>query len=172
MRESPLVSLIRMPWWINLLIGLGMLAFGELLKIADPAGASPGKVALGQSVQFFSIVFLSFSIVSFLVSCYKDFFSKTVRQPETAPVPARIEPLRPAPPPPPKKRKYTDRDFMPAALRAELDARGAGAAPDKPLNPLPPPPPDKTSGTPELKGGPGNVKAGMEGDREKTLQEP
>lgn len=143
MRESPVASLINMPWWINLLIGLGMLAFGELMKMPDLPNASPGKAAFGQSIQFFSIIFLSFAAIAFLLSCFREFFSATVQQPETAPAPPRTVQPQPAPPPPPKKRKYTERDFMPAALRAELDAKEPPAAPERPLKPKPPPPPGK-----------------------------
>ena len=143
MRESPVVTFIRTPWWINLLIGVGMLAFGELLKISGLSGQAPGKVAFGQSVQFFSIIFLGFAAIAFLISCFRDFSGASVQQAETAPPPPQAAPPQPAPPPPPKKRKYTDRDFMPAALRAELDAKEPPAAPERPLQPMPPPPPDK-----------------------------
>jgi len=141
MRESPLATLINMPWWINLMIGLGMLAFGELLKISGFSGQAPGKVAFGQSVQFFSIVFLGFAAICFLISCFRDLSGANVQQAKAAPAPPRTGQPEPAPPPPPKKRKYTERDFMPAALRAELDAKEAPAAPEPPLKPTPPPPP-------------------------------
>jgi len=151
MRESPVTSLIKLPWWISLLIGLGMLAFGELLKMSDRTIPSPGKVAFGQSIQFFSILFLALAAIAFVISFFNDFFSKDVPRTETAPVPPAIDQSRPAPPPPPKKRKYTERDFMPAALRAELDAKEAQAAP-----PPPPPPPAKTvAGSPPLRAVPG-----------------
>ena len=132
-----------MPWWINLLVGLGMLAFGELLKISGSSGQAPGKVAFGQSIQFFSIIFLGFAAICFLISCFRDFSGADARQAEAVPAPPRTAQPEPAPPPPPKKRKYTERDFMPAALRAELDAKEAPTAPGPPLKPAPPPPPGR-----------------------------
>lgn len=145
MRESPVTSFIKTPWWINLVTGLGLMAFGELLKIAGLSGRSPGKIALGQSLQFISLIFLVLAAISFLIACFREFSGAKVRRAETAPAPPRPEPPRPAaPPPPPKKQKYTERDFMPAALRAELDAREAPAGPGSPL--APPPPPGKGAG--------------------------
>ena len=137
MRESPIITLAKMPWWINLLIGLGMLSFGSLLKMDDISGMSPGKFAFGQSIQFFSIVFIGLSAVSFLLECCKGFSGKRIPQAEAVPSPPQNASPPPPPPPPPKKRKYTDRDFMPPALRAGLDAEERQTVHDQP--PKPPP---------------------------------
>ena len=137
MRESPIITLIKMPWWINLLIGLGMLAFGALLKMDNIPGASPGKFAIGQSVQFFSVFFLAFSAISFLAAFYREFFGQWTRQPEAAPPLSKNITPAPTLPPPPKKKKYSERDFMPPALRAELDAKEPPAGREKPARHLP-----------------------------------
>lgn len=123
------------------------MAFGELVKIAGLSGRSPGKIALGQSLQFISLIFLVLAAISFFIACFRGFSGAKVPRPETVPAPPPLPPAPPrpaAPPPPPKKQKYTERDFMPAALRAELDAREAPAGPGSPL--APPPPPGKGAG--------------------------
>ncbi len=117
-----------------------MLAFGELLTISDLTGSSPVKVAFGQSVQFFAIIFLSFAAISFISSCFSKFFRRNAKA-KTTPEPEQIARPQPAPPPPAKKRKYTERDFMPAALRAELEAQEEARLPEAP----PPPPSDKNN---------------------------
>ncbi|MEI7481845.1 MAG: hypothetical protein WCK75_05800 [Elusimicrobiota bacterium] len=137
MRKSPITVLVKTPWWINLLIGLGMLSFGSILKMDDIPGASAGKFAFGQSVQFFSIFFIGLAAASFLLAFYRQFFGKWMQLAETAPAPMQDAPP-PPPPPPPKKRKYTDRDFMPPVLQAEFDAKEAGRGQ------LPEPPPAPT----------------------------
>ena len=121
-----------MPWWINLLLGLGMLAFGSLLKLDDIAGASQWKFAFGQAIQFFSIIFLGLSVVSFLTVFYGKFFGKWTQEAQAPPAPVKnVTPVSfSPPPPPPQKKKYTDRDFMPPALQAEFDAKERKAGRD------------------------------------------
>ena len=126
MRQSPIVSLITLPWWLSLLVGLGMLAFGELLKISGGAGQAPGKVAFGQSIQFFSIIFLGFAAICFLISCFRDLPGADARQKPSAPPRPHS---RNHPPPP--KRKPTERDFMPAALRVNWPKRPRARPPLK-----------------------------------------
>jgi len=143
MRQSPIFVLVKTPWWINLLIGLGMLSFGSILKMDDIPGASPGKFAFGQSVQFFSIIFIGLAAASFLLAFYRQFFGKWTQLAETVPeTPQDVPP--PPPPPPPKKRKYTDRDFMPPVLQAEFDAKELAA--ERAQLPEPPPAPTINNG--------------------------
>jgi len=127
-----------------------MLAFGELLKISDLADPSPAKVALGQSIQFFSIIFLGFALISFISACFRNFFSEKPTRKEPAPEFNPVDRPQPAPPPLVRKRKYTERDFMPAALRAELETKETQAESAPISKSLPPPSSDKSnSGTPE-----------------------
>ncbi len=140
MRESPIINLLKLFWWLPLLIGLGMLAFGSLVKTGNVFGASPDKLAFAQSVQFLSIVFIGLSVVSFLISFSKEFLGKWVRLPEgdSSRTQPQSPPTPPQSPPPPPGKKYTDRDFMPPALRAELDAKERKSGDDR-LQELPPP---------------------------------
>ena len=122
MRESPVITLLKMFWWLPLLIGLGMLAFGSLVKTGYAFGASPEKLAFAQSMQVFSIIFIGLSVVSFLICFSQEFLGKWVQMPDAG-TPEAQKPPPPAPQPaPPPRKKYSDRDFMPPALRAELDA--------------------------------------------------
>ena len=137
MRESPVIALLKLFWWIPLLIGLVMLAFGTLVKALGVFGTSPEKLAFAQSVQFLSIIFIGLSAVSFLISLSGEFIAKWVQLPDAGGSKVQVPPPAPPPPPPPPRKKYTDRDFMPPDLRAEVDAK-EGKPVDERLRALPP----------------------------------
>lgn len=109
------------------MIGLGMMAFGQLLK-TDTGGYFPlAKRSFGEGLQIVSVFFVVLALASFLIAALNEFSGGKV--PETASGdpgrarPAQLPQAPPPPPPPPPKKKYTERDFMPPAMRAELAAK-------------------------------------------------
>lgn len=138
MRESPLVTLIKTPWWLNLLIGLGMMSLGQLLKSGD-GGYSLMRRSFGDGLQIVSVFFVVLALASFMIGASNGLSGgpdAVSRVPEPPPSPAQRQPAAPLqgqPPaharpqqpaaPPPAKKKYTERDFMPPAMRAELRAK-------------------------------------------------
>lgn len=135
MRESPLITLIKIPWWLNLMIGLGMMSLGQLLK------AGSGDLALiqrsfGDGLQIVSVFFVVLALASFMIGASNELSGE--RRPDPAPGPARPpgpqaarqpgappvtqQPPQPQAPPPPPKKKYTERDFMPPAMRNQQSA--------------------------------------------------
>lgn len=108
------------------MIGLGMMSLGQLLK-TDSGGDFPlAKRSFGEGLQIVSVLFMVLALASFLIATLNEFSGGKV--PETTPDgperprPAQL-PQAPPPPPPPPKKKYTERDFMPPAMRADLAAR-------------------------------------------------
>jgi|GEM_PF-3016974 len=120
MRDSPFSVLAGMPWRISLPAGLGLLAFGFLLKTEELSAGSPAKFALGQAVQFISLVFMLSALVSLARAFSIRFLSRSVAPAEIpAPKPASGPAFAPAPKP--EKKKYTEMDFMPPEMRAALE---------------------------------------------------
>lgn len=103
------------------MIGLGMMSLGQLLK--SGGAFSPFRRSLGDGLQIVSVFFVVLALASFMIGAGNELSG---REPDTASrvhKPPSVPPQRqPAAPPPPKK-KYTERDFMPPAMRAELRAK-------------------------------------------------
>lgn len=125
-----MAALLNLSWQKLLIIGLGTLAFGALLKTEELSGASPAKFALGQAAQFFSLLFLASALFSLIRIFFGRFFSKDMGLspaplpvlPPVPPSPAAA-PAAPAPSPAPVKKQYTERDFMPPEMRTTLEEK-------------------------------------------------
>jgi len=115
MNQPPSSAIFKLSWRKNLLIGLGLLAFGALLKTEDVSGHYPAKYALGQASQFVSLLFFGLAAASVIRSFFGNFYSRNVAMPD--PVPEPVGHAGPPKPPPLPKKKYTERDFMPPAMR-------------------------------------------------------
>lgn len=122
------------------MIGLGMMSLGQLLKSGE-GGLSLLQRSFGDGLQIISVFFVVLALASFMIGASNELSGKgpdtasRVHEPPRAP--ARPQPAahrhgepaapglpqQPAAPPPPPKKKYTDRDFMPPAMRAELRAK-------------------------------------------------
>lgn len=121
MHRSPLVTLIKTPWWLNLMIGLGMMALGQLLKSGD-GGGSLFQRSFGDGLQIVSVFFVVLALASFLIGASNELSGGGAGTASRVHEPPRA-PDRPQPAQPPPKKKYTERDFMPPAMRAELRAK-------------------------------------------------
>ncbi len=146
MRESPLLTLIKMPWWLNLMIGLGMMSLGQLLKNGEGGVFPLFQKPLGDGLQIMSVFFVVLALASFMIGASNEISAgegadtaSRVHEPPRAPAapqpgpaahqqaPSRnhqaAAPAAPQPPPAPPKKKYSERDFMPPAMRAEMASK-------------------------------------------------